>query len=97
GGDRAAVRAITTGAAAAGRVLGGLANALGPDRVVVGGGVPRIGALYHDALAAAFAAELMPPLRGLLPEPPLHGGDAAVRGAAALPATLPLHRPGAHR
>ncbi|NEB86812.1 ROK family protein, partial [Streptomyces anulatus] len=48
-------------------------------------------------LAAAFAAELMPPLRGLVPEPPLHGGDAAVRGAAALPATLPLHRPGAHR
>lgn len=97
GGEPAAVRAITTGATAAGRVLGGLANALGPDRVVVGGGVPRIGALYRDALATAFAAELMPPLRGLLPEPPLHGGDAAVRGAAALPATLPLHRPGAHR
>ncbi|GGY47736.1 ROK family protein [Streptomyces sp. ARC12] len=96
-GEQAAVRAITTGATAAGRVLGGLANALGPDRVVVGGGVPRIGALYRDALATAFAAELMPPLRGLHPEPPLHGGDAAVRGAAALPATLPLHRPGAHR
>ncbi|MEU6047686.1 ROK family protein [Streptomyces griseus] len=96
-GDRAAVRAITTGAAAAGRVLGGLANALGPDRVVVGGGVPHIGPLYRDALAAAFAAELMPPLRGLLPEPPLHGADAAVLGAAALTTTLPLHHPGAHR
>ncbi|MEU0150160.1 ROK family protein [Streptomyces sp. NPDC006288] len=96
-GDEAAVRAVTTGAAAAGRVLGGLANALGPDRVVVGGGVPRIGALYGDALAAAFAAELMTPLRGLVPVPPLFGHDAAVMGAAALTATLPLHHPGALR
>ncbi|WP_320779258.1 ROK family protein [Streptomyces sp. CRN 30] len=93
-GDEAAVAAITTGAAATGRVLGGLANALGPDRVVVGGGVPHIGALYWDALAAAFTAELMPPLRGLVPRPPLFGPDAAVLGAAALTASLPLHRPG---
>ncbi|WKV77238.1 ROK family protein [Streptomyces sp. SNU607] len=96
-GERAAVHAVTTGAAAAGRVLGGLANALGPDRVVVGGGVPRIGALYGDALVAAFAEELMPPLRGLVPEPPLFGHDAAVLGAAALTSTLPLHHPGVPR
>ncbi|MEU6019180.1 ROK family protein [Streptomyces sp. NPDC047515] len=96
-GDAAAVRAITVGAAATGRVLGGLANALGPDRVVVGGGVPRIGPLYGDTLAAAFAAELMPPLRGLVPEAPLFGADAAVLGAAALTTTLPLHHPGATR
>ncbi|MFF9347653.1 ROK family protein [Streptomyces sp. NPDC014734] len=96
-GDADAVRAITVGAAAAGHVLGGLANALGPDRVVVGGGVPRIGPLYGDALAAAFASELMPPLRGLVPEPPRFGADAAVRGAAALTTLLPLHHPGAGR
>lgn len=96
-GDEAAVRAITTGAAAAGQALGGLANTLGPDRVVVGGGVPRVGPLYGDALAAAFAAELMPPLSGLVPEAPLFGHDAAVLGAAALTATLPLHHPGALR
>ncbi|MEV7853254.1 ROK family protein [Streptomyces sp. NPDC088183] len=96
-GDAAAVRAITTGAAATGQVLGGLANALGPDRVVVGGGVPRIGPLYGDALAAAFAAELMPPLRGLLPRAPLFGADAAVLGAAALTTVLPLHHPGVLR
>ncbi|SCF66343.1 ROK family protein [Streptomyces sp. Ncost-T10-10d] len=96
-GDAAAVRAITTGAAATGQVLGGLANALGPDRVVVGGGVPRIGPLYGDALAAAFTAELMPPLRGLVPEAPRFGADAAVLGAAALTSTLPLHHPGALR
>ncbi|MEE1794399.1 ROK family protein [Streptomyces sp. BE308] len=96
-GDAQAVRAITTGAAAVGQVLGGLANALGPDRVVVGGGVPRIGPLYGDALAAAFTAELMPPLRGLTPVAPLFGHDAAVLGAAALTTTLTLHHPGALR
>lgn len=96
-GDSAAVRAITTGAAAAGQVLGGLANAFGPDRVVVGGGVPRIGPLYEVALRAAFASELMEPLRGLVPRAPLLGHDAAVLGAAALTTTLPLHLPGALR
>nr|WSW66045.1 ROK family protein [Streptomyces sp. NBC_00995] len=96
-GDAHAVTAITTGAAAAGHVLGGLANALGPGRVVIGGGVPRIGALYADALRAAFTAELMAPLRGLVPRAPLLGDDAAVRGAALLTTTLPLHHPGALR
>ncbi|MFD7621710.1 ROK family protein [Streptomyces sp. NPDC059802] len=96
-GDASAVRAITTGATATGQVLGGLANALGPDRVVVGGGVPRIGPLYGDALAAAFTAELMPPLRGLVPRAPLFGADAAVLGAAALTTALPLHHPGVLR
>ncbi|MGW2652976.1 ROK family protein [Streptomyces sp. NPDC001478] len=96
-GEAHAVTAITTGAAAAGRVLGGLANALGPDRVVVGGGVPRIGPLYGNALRDAFAQELMPPLRGLVPRAPVLGHDAAVRGAAALTTTLPLHHPGALR
>ncbi len=96
-GDPAAVSAITTGAAAVGHVLGGLANAFGPDRVVVGGGVPRIGPLYEDALRAAFVSELMEPLRGLVPRAPLLGHDAAVLGAAALTTTLPLHHPGARR
>ncbi|MEU7404380.1 ROK family protein, partial [Streptomyces sp. NPDC044948] len=62
-GDGHATEAITLGARATGRALGGLANALGPHRVVVTGGVPRIGALYRDALCAAFAAE---PLYGYL-------------------------------
>ncbi|MFE5600801.1 ROK family protein [Streptomyces coelicoflavus] len=92
-GDPHATTAITLGARATGRALGGLANALGPHRVVVAGGVPRIGALYWDALCAAFTAELMPPLRGLRPRPPRGGADAAVLGAAALPRTLPLHQP----
>ncbi|WP_405698535.1 ROK family protein [Streptomyces coelicoflavus] len=92
-GDPHATTAITLGARATGRALGGLANALGPHRVVVAGGVPRIGALYWDALCAAFTAELMPPLRDLRPRPPRGGADAAVLGAAVLPRTLPLHQP----
>ncbi|QLJ02682.1 ROK family protein [Streptomyces sp. NEAU-sy36] len=92
-GDEHAVSAITLGARAAGRALGGLANALDPHRVVVAGGVPGIGALYWDALRAAFAAELLAPLRSLRPVPPRGGSDAAVLGAAALTRTLPLHHP----
>ncbi len=92
-GEPHATAAIALGARAVGRALGGLANALGADRVVVGGGVPRIGARYLDALNAAFAAELMPPLRKLRPVPPRGGADAAVLGAAALTRTLPLHHP----
>ncbi|MFF6998930.1 ROK family protein [Streptomyces sp. NPDC008313] len=92
-GDPHATAAITLGARATGRALGGLANTLGPHRVVVAGGVPRIGALYWDALCAAFAAELMPPLRALRPTPPCGGADAAVLGAALLTRTVPLHHP----
>ncbi|MBT3153188.1 ROK family protein [Streptomyces sp. CHD11] len=93
GGEPHATAAVVLGAEAVGRALGGLANTLGADRVVIGGGVPRIGALYTDALDAAFAAELMAPLRKLRPVPPRGGPDAAVLGAAALPRTLPLHHP----
>src|SRR5690606_31820275 len=60
-GDPHATAAIALGARAVGRALGGLANALGADRVVVGGGVPRIGALYLDALNAACTAGLIRP------------------------------------
>ncbi|GAA3977121.1 ROK family protein [Streptomyces marokkonensis] len=92
-GDAHARSAITLGARAVGRALGGLANALGPHRVVVAGGVPGIGAPYWEALCAAFAAELMLPLRALRPAAPNGGADAAVLGAAELTRTLPLHDP----
>ncbi|MGW4822755.1 ROK family protein [Streptomyces sp. NPDC004227] len=90
-GDATARQAITTGARATGSALGGLANALGPDRVVIGGGVPRIGDLYWSALTDAFRAELMAPLRRLRPVPPRLGSDAAVLGAALLTRTLSPH------
>ncbi|MFF8595362.1 ROK family protein [Streptomyces sp. NPDC015220] len=91
-GDTAARQAVATGARAAGRVAGGLANALGPHRVVVGGGVPHIGEPYWTALTDAFRAELMAPLRHLRPRHPRLGADAAVQGAALLTRTAPLHR-----
>ncbi|MFF0744923.1 ROK family protein [Streptomyces sp. NPDC004111] len=92
-GDPHALAALTRGARAVGRALGGLANALGPERVVVAGGVLRTGALYRDALCEAFAAELITPLRELRPTAPHVGHDAAVLGAAGLTRTLPLHAP----
>ncbi|MBP0456911.1 ROK family protein [Streptomyces montanisoli] len=96
-GDPHAAGAIATGATAAGRALGGLTNALGPGHVVVGGGVTGIGDPYWAPLRAAFAAELIEPLRSapdaLVPRPPLAGPDAPVLGAAALTATAPLHAP----
>lgn len=98
-GDQHAAEAIAEGAAAAGRALGGLANALGPDRVVVGGGVTATGDRYWVPLRAAFAAELIEPLRSsqtshaLVPRPPRAGRDAPVLGAAALTTTVPLHAP----
>ncbi|PZH08477.1 sugar kinase [Streptomyces sp. NTH33] len=96
-GDAAARQAITTGARATGRTVGGLANVLGPHRVVIGGGVPRIGDLYWSALTDAFRAELMAPLRPLRPVPPRLGHDAAVLGAALLTRTAPLHHSGETR
>ncbi|MFI1288075.1 ROK family protein [Streptomyces sp. NPDC020792] len=90
-GDATARQAITTGARATGSAVGGLANALGPHRVVIGGGVPRVGDLYWSALTDAFRAELMAPLRHLRPVPPRLGSDAAVLGAALLTRTPSPH------
>ncbi|MFF7144183.1 MULTISPECIES: ROK family protein [Streptomyces] len=96
-GDPTARQAITTGARATGSAVGGLANALGPHRVVIGGGVPRIGELYWSALTDAFRAELMAPLRHLRPVPPRLGPDAAVLGAALLTRTASPHLLGGPR
>ncbi|MFJ3247216.1 ROK family protein [Streptomyces sp. NPDC088770] len=96
-GDATARQAITTGARATGSAVGGLANALGPHRVVIGGGVPRIGDLYWSALTDAFRAELMAPLRPLRPVPPRLGSDAAVLGAALLTRTASPHFTGGPR
>ncbi|OIV38234.1 hypothetical protein BIV57_06785 [Mangrovactinospora gilvigrisea] len=83
-GDAVAHRVITRAAAALGRALGGAANLLDPDTVVVGGGVAAIGDLFWEPLRAAFTPELLPPLRGLTVRPAALGADASVIGAAAL-------------
>ncbi|SNS63936.1 glucokinase [Actinomadura meyerae] len=67
-----------------GRALAGLLAVLDPDAVVVGGGVAQRGAPFLDAVAAAFRAEALPPLR----ETPIVlaglGTDAPLVGAALL-------------
>ncbi|PSK89683.1 glucokinase [Murinocardiopsis flavida] len=84
GGDPTAAAAIAEGAAVLGRTLAGLATAIDPDAVVLGGGVTDIGPLYWEPLRAAFAAEpfmrsgAVPLLAASL------GPDSSVAGAAAL-------------
>lgn len=83
-GDPAALQAITTGAAAAGQALGGLANILDPEIIVAGGGMAEAGELWWDAMTAAFEAELIDALAGLAVVPASLGNSAAIAGAARL-------------
>jgi len=82
-GDSLAVRAVQDSAAAVGRALAGAATLLDPERIVVTGGVPRIGELWWDALRAAFHAEAIDALYDTPILPGSLGDDAPLRGAAA--------------
>ncbi|WP_411732484.1 ROK family protein [Paeniglutamicibacter sp.] len=83
-GDVLAAAAIDTAATAAGRALGGLANTLDPEAVIVSGGLAEAGETWWGPLRAAFAAELIGPLKSLAPQPARLGADAALAGAASL-------------
>lgn len=83
-GDALASRALREGAAALGRALAGLANAIDPELVVLGGGVAEIGDAYWSPLREAFAAEALPGPSGTAIVPADLGSRAAVVGAAAL-------------
>ncbi|MFL4473921.1 ROK family protein [Paeniglutamicibacter sp. MACA_103] len=83
-GDVIAAAAIHTAATAAGRALGGLANALDPEAVIVSGGLADAGEPWWGPLRAAFAAELIGPLASLAPQAAALGADAALAGAASL-------------
>ncbi|TYB41872.1 ROK family protein [Actinomadura chibensis] len=67
-----------------GRALAGLLAVLDPDAVVIGGGVARIGPPFLDAVAAAFGAEALAPLRATPILPSRLGADAPLVGAALL-------------
>jgi len=84
GDDTVARHAVVVAATALGRTVGGVANMLDPEVVVVSGGLAGAGALWWDTMSAALASELMPPLVGLPVVPAVLGGDAAVLGAARL-------------
>ncbi|MBV1779966.1 ROK family protein [Paeniglutamicibacter sp. ABSL32-1] len=83
-GDLLAAGAIDTAATAAGRALGGLANTLDPESVILSGGLADAGERWWAPLRAAFAAELIAPLASLVPQPAALGADAALAGAASL-------------
>lgn len=83
-GEPLALQALTLGAQAAGQAVGGLANVLDPDRVVIGGGVSAAGELWWTPFLAAVRSELMDPLAGLPVLPAVLGSNAAVAGAAKL-------------
>ena len=82
-GDSLAVRAVQDSSAAVGRALAGAATLLDPERIVVTGGVPRIGELWWDSLRAAFHAEAIDALHDTPILPGTLGDDAPLRGAAA--------------
>ncbi|WP_226534010.1 ROK family protein [Microbacterium paraoxydans] len=82
-GDPIARRALDESAAAVGRALAGAATLLDPERIVVTGGVPKIGEDWWRPMRAAFHAEAIDALQHTPILPGTLGDDAPLRGAAA--------------
>lgn len=83
-GDALAARIIADKARQFGCILAGIAAALNPEAIVIGGGVPQIGALWRDAFEAGFRDSAAPPLRHTPLLPARLGFDAVLLGAAML-------------
>jgi glucokinase len=83
-GDALAIKSLGLGAAAAGQAVGGLANILDPEVVVVTGGLSDAGAPWWRPMERALRAELLPALAGLPVLPARLGNAAAIVGAASL-------------
>lgn len=81
-GDPAAVEAVRAAAAALGTALGGVANVVAPDVVVVAGSVTGAGESWWSALRASLADELIPALTGIPVVAAILGDRAALVGAA---------------
>ena len=83
-GDSVAAHVIQKKARQFGCILAGIAAAVNPEAIVIGGGVPEIGALWWNAFTHGFRSDV-PSL--LLSTPLLHarlGVDAVLQGAAML-------------
>ncbi|MBX7444371.1 MULTISPECIES: ROK family protein [unclassified Arthrobacter] len=81
-GDATAAEAVRIAAAAAGQAVGGLANILDPEVVLVSGGLADAGDRWWRPMEAALRAELLPALDGLPVRPAALGNAAAITGAA---------------
>lgn len=84
-GDNLAHAVIVEAATALGTMLGGLANLLDPDRLVIAGGVASCGDRWWDALRDSANKELLPALADTTRiRSSSLGGDGALLGAAYL-------------
>jgi glucokinase len=94
-GDATAADAIAVAAAAAGQAVGGLANILDPEVVLVSGGLADAGTRWWTPMETALRAELLPALRGIPVRQAALGNAAAMVGAARLVLDSPVARPAA--
>lgn len=83
-GDALAREAFSKAGWALGSALGGVANLLSPEVIVLGGGLVEAGDLWWQHLEQALAEELIPAVQGLSLRRAELGPDAALLGAANL-------------
>lgn len=83
-GDVLARTTFAESGRALGSLLGGLANVLSPEVIVVGGGLAETDELWWPYLRTSYEDELIPAVRGLPLRAAELGGDAALVGAATL-------------
>jgi glucokinase len=83
-GDGTAVEVVEEGGAVLGQLLAGLVNAIDPESVVVGGGVPAPAGRYWAAAGRHFRRHLLPAVAQVPLLPAGLGRDAVVVGAAEL-------------
>jgi glucokinase len=83
-GDATAAETISIAAAAAGQAVGGLANILDPEVVLVSGGLADAGDRWWAPMEQVLRAELLPALQDLPVVRAALGNAAAMVGAARL-------------
>lgn len=83
-GDAMAREAFAAAGRALGSALGGTANLLAPEVIVLGGGLAEAGDLWWPHVEQAFTEELIPAVRGVALRRAELGADAALIGAASL-------------
>ena len=83
-GDETAMSVIKTKARQLGTILAGYATSINPQAVIIGGGVPKIGALWWETFEAAFRANLPLLLASTRLLPTALGVEAVLLGVAML-------------